>query len=131
MTGRRTRSRTTEAAFLAYSETDVEHDLVRIIQLLSGRDGRPALRGRLRRARPRLRIHPVVVLDEIDKLTDDGDDAIADLERLLGSLKNVLTARGAHFILVAGPDLNDRALTDADRGNGLYESVFAWRMYVP
>ncbi|MFF8473390.1 protein kinase [Streptomyces sp. NPDC015414] len=131
MTGRRTRSRTTEAAFLAYSETDVEHDLVRIIQLLSGRDGRPARRGRLRRARPRLRIHPVVVLDEIDKLTDDGDDAIADLERLLGSLKNVLTARGAHFILVAGPDLNDRALTDADRGNGLYESVFAWRMYVP
>ncbi|MFF2199309.1 serine/threonine-protein kinase [Streptomyces sp. NPDC058145] len=131
MTGKRTRSRTTEAAFLAYSETDVEHDLVRIIQLLSGRDGRPARRGLLRRPRPRLRIHPVVVLDEIDKLTDDADDAIADLERLLGSLKNVLTARGAHFILVAGPDLNDRALTDADRGNGLYESVFAWRMYVP
>ncbi|BCM69116.1 serine/threonine protein kinase [Streptomyces tricolor] len=131
LTGKRTRTRTTEAAFLAYSETDVEHDLVRIIGLLSGRDDRPRPRGPLRRRRPRLRIHPVIVLDEIDKLTDNDDEAIADLEKLLGSLKNVLTARGAHFILVAGPDLHDRALTDADRGNGLYESVFAWRMYVP
>lgn len=130
LTGKRTRSRTTEAAFLAYSETDVEQDLVRIIRLLSGQDSRPAPRGRLRRRGPSFRIHPVIVLDEIDKLTDD-DEAVADLEKLLGSLKNVLTARGAHFVLIAGPDLHDRALTDANRGNGLYESVFAWRMYVP
>lgn len=131
LTGKQTKARTTEAAFLAYSETDVEHDLVRIIQLLSGRHDRPAARGRLRRRRPRLQVHPVIVLDEVDKLTDSAEDAIAGLEKLLGSLKNVLTTRGAHFILVAGPDLHDRALTDADRGNGLYEGVFAWRMYVP
>ncbi|WP_306334750.1 serine/threonine-protein kinase [Streptomyces sp. KL118A] len=130
LTGRRTRTRTTEAAFLAYSETDVEHDLIRIVQLLGGRRT-PPTRRRLFRRRPRLRVHPVIVLDEVDKLTDNDEEAIADLERLLGSLKNVLTTRGAHFILVAGPDLHDRALTDADRGNGLYESVFAWRMYVP
>ncbi|MET8685172.1 serine/threonine-protein kinase [Streptomyces sp. NPDC004732] len=130
LTGRRTRTRTTEAAFLAYSETDVEHDLMRIVQLLCGHRPRPT-RGRLFRSRPRLRVHPVIVLDEVDKLTDNDEEAIADLERLLGSLKNVLTTRGAHFILVAGPDLHDRALTDVDRGNGLYESVFAWRMYVP
>lgn len=130
LTGRRTRTRTTEAAFLAYSETDVEHDLIRIVQLLGGRRTLPTRR-RLFRRRPRLRVHPVIVLDEVDKLTDNDEEAIADLERLLGSLKNVLTTRGAHFILVAGPDLHDRALTDADRGNGLYESVFAWRMYVP
>ncbi|MEU6821121.1 serine/threonine-protein kinase [Streptomyces atriruber] len=136
LTGRRTRTRTTEAAFLAYSETDVEHDLIRIVQLLGGRRTRPTrptrpTRTRLFRSRPPLRVHPVIVLDEVDKLTDNDEEAIADLERLLGSLKNVLTTRGAHFILVAGPDLHDRALTDADRGNGLYESVFAWRMYVP
>ncbi|WP_157986994.1 serine/threonine-protein kinase [Streptomyces atratus] len=131
LAGKRMSTRTTEASFLAYSETDVEHDLIRIIQLLSGRHGRPAARGRLRRRRPRLRVHPVIVLDEVDKLTDNAEDAITDLERLLGSFKSVLTTRGAHFILVAGPDLHDRALTDVDRGNGLYESVFAWRMYVP
>ncbi|MFE6481862.1 protein kinase [Streptomyces sp. NPDC057757] len=136
---RRTRSQATEAAFLAYSETDVEHDLVRIVHLLNGSEGRtrqqPVSRRLLRRWRrqenARLRVHPVVVLDEVDKLTDNKDDAIALFEGLLGRIKNVLTARGAHFIVVAGPDLHDRAIQDADRGNGVYESVFGWRMYVP
>ncbi|MER5949686.1 serine/threonine-protein kinase [Streptomyces sp. NPDC001904] len=130
--GKKSRSRTTEAAFLAYSETDVEHDLVRIVQLLSGRPEHPSRRNRTwRRRAPRLSVHPVIVLDELDKLTDNEPGAIADLEKLLGSLKNVFSTRGAHFILIAGPDLHDRAVSDADRGTGLYESVFAWRMYVP
>lgn len=147
--GRKTRSQATEAAFLAYSETDVEHDLIRIVHLLAGIEGRPERAERLRlrtrvarrmRTAPgrvrsdgaqRLRVHPVVVLDEVDKLTDNRDDAIAHFEGLLGRIKNVLTARGAHFVVVAGPDLHDRAVQDADRGNGVYESVFGWRMYVP
>ncbi|GGO95880.1 protein kinase domain-containing protein [Wenjunlia tyrosinilytica] len=138
--GRRTRSQATEAAFLAYSETDVEHDLVRIIHLLNGSEGRlepqpPPSRGLFGRRRlssgARFRVHPVVVLDEVDKLTDNQEAAIAELESLLGRLKNVLTARGAHFIVVAGPDLHDQAIRDVDRGNGVYESVFGWRMYVP
>ncbi|MEU3460784.1 serine/threonine-protein kinase [Streptomyces sp. NPDC006733] len=135
ITGRRTSNRATEAAFLAYSETDVEHDLLRIIQLLGDIQEHPAPRRRRwprRRRQPgRLRVHPVIVLDEVDKLTDSSADALPYLETLLGTLKNVLTARGAHFILVAGPDLHDQALRDADRGNGVYESVFSWRMYVP
>ncbi|MFF6990646.1 AAA family ATPase [Streptomyces sp. NPDC010273] len=130
--GRRTRSQATEAAFLAYSETDVEHDLVRIVHLLNGSEGRPYRqsprgRGLLRRRgreTARLRVHPVVVLDEVDKLTDNRQEPIALFEALLGRIKNVLTARGAHFIVVAGPDLHDRALQDSDRGNGVYESVF-------
>ncbi|MFF4543209.1 serine/threonine-protein kinase [Streptomyces sp. NPDC001435] len=133
LTGRRTSARATEASFLAYSETDVEHDLVRIIQLLGGVQGRTTTRRRRlrRRERRRLLVHPVIVLDEVDKLTDNSEEALGHLETLLGTLKNVLTARGAHFILVAGPDLHDQALRDADRGNGVYESVFSWRMYVP
>jgi hypothetical protein len=140
LTGRRTRSQAMEAAFLAYSETDVEHDLIRIIHLLNGTEGRPQARrrgprllrgGRRREARGRLRVHPVVVLDEVDKLTDNQPEAIAQLEELLGRLKNVLTTRGAHFLVIAGPDLHDRALRDGDRGNGVYESVFSWRAYVP
>ncbi|MFI6467477.1 protein kinase [Streptomyces sp. NPDC050538] len=137
--GRRTRSQATEAAFLAYSETDVEHDLVRIVHLLNGSEGRPYARQprsrrllrRRRRDAARLRVHPVVVLDEVDKLTDNREEPIALFEALLGRIKNVLTARGAHFIVVAGPDLHDRAIQDSDRGNGVYESVFGWRMYVP
>ncbi|MEE4546618.1 serine/threonine-protein kinase [Streptomyces sp. V4-01] len=140
LTGRRTESQAMEAAFLAYSETDVEHDLLRIVGLLNGDGGRPrpaprGLRRFGRRARQRgearLRVHPVVVLDEVDKLTDSRDEAIAEFEELLGKLKNVLTMRGAHFLVVAGPDLHDRALRDGDRGNGVYESVFSWRAYVP
>ncbi|MEV6107524.1 serine/threonine-protein kinase [Streptomyces sp. NPDC051940] len=131
--GKRIRAQAMEASFLAYSETDVEHDLMRIIRLLSGLEGpdsRPRRLLRRRRDR-RLRVHPVIVLDEIDKLTDNREEALREFEELLGRLKNVLTTRGAHFLVVAGPDLHDRAILDTDRGNGVYESVFAWRMYVP
>ncbi|MFD7863299.1 serine/threonine-protein kinase [Streptomyces sp. NPDC059783] len=132
LSGKQMSSRATEASFLAYSELDVEHDLVRIIQLLDHGHVRSERRGLLRRRRTtRLRIHPVVVLDEVDKLTENSQDALTALEALLGRLKSVLTSRGAHFLLIGGPDLHDSALRDADRGNGLYESVFAWRMYVP
>ncbi|MER5612486.1 serine/threonine-protein kinase [Streptomyces sp. NPDC002215] len=132
LTGKLMSTRATEASFLAYSELDVEHDLVRIIQLLDLGHVRRERRGLLRRRRTtRLRIHPVVVLDEVDKLTENSQDALTELEALLGRLKSVLTSRGAHFLLIGGPDLQDSALRDADRGNGLYESVFAWRMYVP
>ncbi|MFI0941606.1 protein kinase [Streptomyces sp. NPDC021020] len=136
LTGRRTRAQALETSFLAYSETDVEHDLVRIVRLLGGDEGgpRPVRRGRWRRRgrdEPRLRVHPVIVLDEVDKLTDNREEALADFEQLLGRLKNVLTVRGAHFLVVAGPDLHDRALSEGDHGNGVYESVFSWRAYVP
>ena len=56
---------------------------------------------------------------------------LATIEDLLAGIKNVLTMPGVHFLIVAGPDLHDRAIRDAARGNGVYESVFGWRMYVP
>jgi len=134
--GTRTKSKATEAAFLAYSETDVEHDLVRIIHLLSGNEGgsEPVGARRFLRRRSsvrRLRVHPVVVLDEVDKITDGRQESLAMLEALLGQLKNVLAARGAHFLVIGGPDLHDQAVRDADRGSGVYESVFSWSVYVP
>src|ERR1700722_10616672 len=136
LSAQRTRSLATEAQFLAYSETDVEHDIMRIVSLLD-HDGqvRLASGGRLRRVWPwprplRARIRLVVVLDEADKLTNSEPGLLA-AEALLGSIKNVLTMTGAHFILVAGPDLHDRVIKDAARGNSVYESVFGWRMYVP
>ncbi|NYV75323.1 serine/threonine-protein kinase [Streptomyces sp. UH6] len=132
LTGKRISAQAMEASFLAYSELDVEHDLVRIIQLLDAGRVRQERRGLLRRRRiTDLRIHPVIVLDEVDKRTEGSDDELAMLQQLIGRLKSVLTTRGAHFLLIGGADLHDSALRDVDRGNGLYESVFAWRLYVP
>lgn len=136
----RSQSLATEAAFLAYSETDAEYDLMRIISLVdraldpaSTRRGKHWLRPRWRRQGspaepPRLQL--VIVLDEVDKLTID-DAGMAAVEELLSGIKNVLTMPGAHFLVVAGPDLQDRAIRDAARGSGVYESVFSWRLYVP
>jgi tRNA A-37 threonylcarbamoyl transferase component Bud32 len=129
---RRTRSRATEASFLTYSESDVEYDVLRIIQLLrDGSRARPrARRWWRRRTATTLRIRLVIVLDEIDKLTT-APDGISIIEKVVTELKNVLTTRGAHFVFVAGADLSDQVVYDSHRGNGVFESVFAWRLYVP
>lgn len=132
---KRTRSLATEAQFLAYSETDVEHDVMRIVSLIHSR-GLLTRRssGRLRRLWPWPRRRPerlrlVVVLDEVDKLTDQESGLLA-MDRILSGIKNVLTMPGIHFVLAAGPDLHDKAIMDAARGNSIYESVFSWQMYV-
>lgn len=136
---KRVRSRAVEASFLAYSESDVEHDFVRIIQLLAGVPAHAKQSPWWRRGLERLGLlkprpeHPgrvVVVLDELDKLTSTPQGQTA-LDDLLSGMKNLLTMKGVHFLFVGGPDLHDRFLSDANRGNSVYESVFAFSMYVP
>ncbi|WP_239333897.1 serine/threonine-protein kinase [Frankia sp. CiP3] len=135
-----TRSLATEASFLTYSGADVEHDFLRIVELLgsvgSGGFG-PALRRaqpvrfrRRRRGIAALPIHVVVVLDELDKLTSSEDGRVS-LHAVLTAFKNVLTAPGVHFVFVAGVDLLDQAVADSRSGIGIYESVFSWTAYVP
>jgi serine/threonine protein kinase len=141
MSASRSKSLATEAAFLAYSETDVEYDLMRIISLVNRTldippDRRSWWRGlrppwlQRRGPLPSPRLRLVIVLDEVDKLTVD-DKGMTAVEELLSGTKNVLTMSGAHFLVIAGPDLQDRAVRDAARGTGVYESVFGWRLYVP
>ncbi|SEF67155.1 Serine/threonine protein kinase [Thermomonospora echinospora] len=133
MSAKRSRALASEAAYLNYSETDAEYDLIRIIHLLTNApDTAPAgRRRRWRRRRPGApRIHIVVVIDEVDKLTAE-DAGLEGVRRTLSEMKNVLTMPGAHFLVVAGPDLHDRVVMDVGRGNSVYESVFAWRLYVP
>jgi serine/threonine protein kinase len=139
MSASRSQSLATEAAFLAYSETDVEYDLMRIVSLVDKAYGHsPKVRSKLRRLIPRARrsaevprrLHVIIVLDEVDKLTVD-DAGLATVEALISGIKNILTMPGVHFLVVAGPDLHDRAVRDVARGNGVYESVFGWRLYVP
>jgi tRNA A-37 threonylcarbamoyl transferase component Bud32/Cdc6-like AAA superfamily ATPase len=152
---KRTQSLALEASFLTYSATDVEHDVLRIIELLmlGLPPPKPALRRRLgllalwllgwqpalrRRLRSSLErpaptgprpIRVVVVLDEFDKLTAT-EQGNAVVDELLTAMKNVLTASGAHFIVVGGLDLHDKALRDSRRGNSVFESVFGWQLYV-
>ena len=139
---KQTDSLATEAAFLAYSDADVEHDFLRIVGLLrrNGAAAAPARRRLLRRIRQRIRgASPassrwngrlVVVVDELDKLTATAEGVQA-LESILNGLKNLLTTRGVHFLFVAGPDLHDMALRESQRGSSVYESVFGWQHYVP
>ncbi len=127
-----TNSLATQASFLAYTEADVEHDFLRILSLLDRGDPHAA-NGRRRRRRPEpppWRGKLVVVIDELDKLTEQ-EDGMRCIEDLLSGLKNLLTAQGVHFLFVAGPDLHDVALRASHRGNSVYESVFAWQLYVP
>ncbi|MFI9592874.1 protein kinase [Nonomuraea sp. NPDC052265] len=128
LSGKRTRSLALEASYLTYSDTDVEHDLSRIINLLARQPARR--RGWRRWSRGPRRVHLIIVLDEVDKLTAH-PSGLEEIERLLGGLKNTLTTQGAHFLVVAGPDLHDHVVRDTSRGNSVYESVFAWRCYVP
>ena len=138
-TWNRTRSKeyATELSFLAYADTDAEHDLLRIVELLRRDDAirtgplRRALAwtGLTGRAQP-LDASVVVVFDEIDKLTqpEDGREAF---DALLSGLKNLLGAGGVHFIVVAGVDLHDEWLRETATANSLYRSVFAWQCYTP
>jgi serine/threonine protein kinase len=143
LSANRSQSLATEAAFLAYSETDVEYDLMRIVSLVdkahAGAGGHGGHGGRRRSWRRLIkrgrvagspRLHLIIVLDEVDKLTVD-DVGLATVEQLISGIKNILTMPGVHFLVVAGPDLHDRAVSDVARGNGVYESVFGWRLYVP
>jgi serine/threonine protein kinase len=139
MSAKRSHSLATEAAFLAYSETDVEYDLMRIVSLVARKPEQASGPSSLLRRLLQLwrspdaglpRLHLIIVLDEVDKLTAD-EAGLTTIEDLLSGVKNVLTMSGAHFLIVAGPDLHDRAIRDAARGNGVYESVFGWRLYVP
>ena len=74
MSAKRSHSLAMEAAFLAYSETDVEYDLMRIVSLVDQRAEPDAIRRtfvrRLRAAdhRDPAQPHLVIVLDEVDKL---------------------------------------------------------------
>ena len=132
------RSLASEASFLAYTVADVEHDLMRIVELVQ-RPRRQSRRVILRRFRGRSAARSdetgssarvVVVLDELDKLTESEEGRTA-LESLLSGMKNLLTMEGIHFIFLGGPDAHDMVFRQKRRGESVYESVFSWQVYIP
>jgi serine/threonine-protein kinase len=135
LTRKRSQTQSTESAYLTYSTVDAEYDLLRILQVLSEESARPSrVRRRPWKRLPAQRIHPIVVLDEVDKLTElntEATNGMQELEQLIGTMKSVFTSQNVHFIVVAGVDLQDQVIRDTSRGIGVYESVFAWQLYVP
>jgi predicted Ser/Thr protein kinase len=129
-------TRATELSFLAYGEGDVEHDFLRIVDLLGGDEA--VRRGRWKRFWSKLGLGSgskpidariVIVFDEIDKLTES-DGGLNAFEQMLGGLKNLLASSGVHFVVVGGVDLHDEWLRESATADSLYRSVFAWQGYV-
>lgn len=88
----------------------------------------------------------VIVLDEIDKLSDgeelseiqDQDNTslqdagkISKINTLLGSLKNFITTAEATFFFISGRETLDRYLSEKGNSNSLYESLFDRVFEVP
>ncbi len=138
LSGKTVETLASEAQYVAYSEADLEYDLLRTASLLANPgvdrlpDERPGWRRFLlpRSAREPVRVRTIVVVDELDKLTSNADGMKA-LDKLLSSFKNVLASNGLTFVFVGGADLHDRYRADIHRGNSIYESIFSWNLYVP
>ena len=71
----------------------------------------------------------VVVLDDVDRLTADGTGT-ASFEHLLRALGPVLTATGAHVVVVAGVDVLEAARRGDTRGGSVWSAVFGRQIYL-
>lgn len=105
-----------EATFLAYSINDVEHDLVRIIELLNNDRT--------------LNIKTIIIFDELDKLTTN-ENGIEYFEDTLSKLKNIICSINAISIFIGGLDLYQKWNNDVAKINSLYDSIFNWHLYIP
>jgi serine/threonine protein kinase len=82
------------------------------------------------RSTPRVKV--VFVLDELDKLeTDSGQTGKSPLDPVLQALKSVFTASGFSFVFIGGKEAEERLLEDVSRGDSIYESIFAFDIYLP
>jgi serine/threonine-protein kinase len=122
----------TEESFRDYSDFDAEHDFLRIVSQVSRPIKlRQSFWERLRGTPAReVRFKLVVVLDELDKMTQTKEGR-ASLGELLTGIKNILISQEMYFVFVGGPELHDRHVRDVHRGNSIFESVFAWSLYIP
>lgn len=105
-----------ESTFLAYTENDAEHDLLRIVDLLDEEHS--------------TKYKTVLILDEIDKLTAR-EGGIKYFEEMLGRLKNIICSIRAVSVFVGGIDLYQKWGYDVTKIDSLYDSIFSWHLYVP
>ena len=111
-----------KASLLPYQLEEMQHDIDFV----------------LRRAWS-LGCHVLFILDEIDKLTPTTRRESSDLpmhtmeeiQQLVADLKFLLTETRAHFIFIAGKDVDDSWQQDQNKGEGLFESIFLQNVYLP
>ena len=107
-------------------DADVEHDFLRIVSLVHRAEAGPpaparrwtGVRGRdgsREAANPWLG-HLVVVIDELDKLTELRRRARSTWSKILAGLKNLSPLQGCTSSSSPGPDLHDRALKGESPG---------------
>lgn len=128
---KRTGSRATKEGMLPYSESAVEDDLTDIVkQLKTGKalnECRAFVVKKRRADNPKVRVHVIVVLDELDKLR--GPDGKRWIRELLEGSKTILTERGMSFVLVGGERLHRQLMAGRARPTDRFAP--GWHLYVP
>lgn len=79
------------------------------------------------------------LFDELDKLTPASPDGqktsamqkLIDIQAIVSDLKFLLTESHAHYIFIAGKDVDDSWQEDQNKGEGLFESIFTQNIYLP
>lgn len=82
----------------------------------------------IKKVMPESRI--IIVLDEIDKLTQD-QDGMNCFEDILRRAKGIISGTSAIFIFIAGVDVYEKWEQDSNRIDSLYDSLFSWQLYLP
>lgn len=104
-----------ERSYLAFSEHDVEFELIQCIEALYESNARNKV---------------VIVVDEIDKITAT-QEGMKCFDNLLERMKNLISSSNALFVFVAGIDIYMRWESDSQRINSLYDSLFDYHIYLP
>jgi len=107
-----------QATYLDYDAKSAEEDFIDIAKRITKleKDQRP---------------FPIFVIDELDKLTGNEEGQNKDkIESILMNLKNVLSAPGIIFIIIAGIRFYDQVEEDKEREDSLYQSIFSYDFYL-
>jgi serine/threonine-protein kinase len=143
LTLKRSRSIDQETSFAAYDDRSAEHDIIGISRALAA--GVPMRCSIIKRVWNRLTdVSPkrvplklVFVFDEMDKLdelestADATHSSTSSVEQMLSGLKSLFTTSGICFVFIAGKDLHEKWVRDLWRGDGVFESIFAYDKYLP
>ena len=135
---KRTQSDEEALKYLPYDEKAAEFDILNFARRLQeGIQPRLSFLQRLLRpfrAAPETvpSIRVVFVLDELDKLENGATPTgTSPLDPILQSLKTVFSASGFSFVFVGGKEVEERMIEDASHADSIYESIFAYNLYLP
>lgn len=99
---------------LDYDEKTAESDILRIAELLKSEN-----------------CMPLVILDEMDKLIESAiPERGKNIESIVSALKNVFSASGLIFLLVAGKEFYDIWDEDKKKEDSIYASIFSYVFYI-